>query len=375
MEEKTDLVAGGNIPAGIDRWMLAPLIDEIEVSLFGPGKGECVLVHLGGGKWMVVDSCLDDRKVAAPLAYLESIGVAPDAIELVVASHWHDDHIGGLGQVVKAATHARFFCSNGLEIDEFFMVVAAAAQRPMMQSTSGVSEFGAVIEVLESRSTPLGWAMVDRILHSTASVKVHSLSPSDMAVTESRRLISAAWASQQSAATRLAVPRPERNPSAIVLHVQIGAVSLLLCSDLETDRDPAMGWLAVVDAHARPTELADFVKVAHHGSGNGHEARVWAEMLGPQPYAALTPYLSGSTPIPRPADIARLRALTPNLFVTRRPGVQRSGRDWRAQKMAEEATNWIASEPRSAGALRFRRPIDASSEWQVSMSGTAEQVA
>ena len=36
-----------------------PRTDELEVSLFGPGVGECVIVHLGAGEWMVVDSCLD----------------------------------------------------------------------------------------------------------------------------------------------------------------------------------------------------------------------------------------------------------------------------------------------------------------------------
>jgi len=35
--------------------------DEIEVSVFGPGYGESILVHLGAGKWVIVDSCRDNK--------------------------------------------------------------------------------------------------------------------------------------------------------------------------------------------------------------------------------------------------------------------------------------------------------------------------
>ena len=32
-----------------------PAPDELEVSLFGRGVGECAVVHLGSGEWLVVD--------------------------------------------------------------------------------------------------------------------------------------------------------------------------------------------------------------------------------------------------------------------------------------------------------------------------------
>src|SRR5262245_58961005 len=53
-----------------------PASDEVEISLFGPGIGECSVVHLGGGQWMVVDSCID-RSTRRPVAleYLAEIGV------------------------------------------------------------------------------------------------------------------------------------------------------------------------------------------------------------------------------------------------------------------------------------------------------------
>jgi glyoxylase-like metal-dependent hydrolase (beta-lactamase superfamily II) len=79
-----------------------PLRDEAEVSVFGPGFGECVVVHIGRGEWVVVDSCLDaesGRPVA--LEYLKQLGVdVATQVSLVIATHWHDDHIWGFRRSV-----------------------------------------------------------------------------------------------------------------------------------------------------------------------------------------------------------------------------------------------------------------------------------
>jgi glyoxylase-like metal-dependent hydrolase (beta-lactamase superfamily II) len=82
-----------------------PKHDEIEVTIFGPGFGECVVIHYGENHWIIVDSCVDSRGVsAAAISYLVSIGVSPaDAVDLILVTHYHSDHIGGL------LNHFRFF--------------------------------------------------------------------------------------------------------------------------------------------------------------------------------------------------------------------------------------------------------------------------
>jgi len=45
---------------------VAPAADEIEVTLFGPGYGEAIAVHLGEGAWLLVDSCIDPESKAPP---------------------------------------------------------------------------------------------------------------------------------------------------------------------------------------------------------------------------------------------------------------------------------------------------------------------
>ena len=69
---------------------LAPEENEIEISLFGPGYGECVVVHLGSDHWVVVDSCIDvESRRPVAVEYLEILGRDPaGAVKCVVASHW-----------------------------------------------------------------------------------------------------------------------------------------------------------------------------------------------------------------------------------------------------------------------------------------------
>ena len=94
-------------------------------------------------------------------------------------------------------------------------------------------------------------------------------------------------------------------------------------------------------------------------------------MLVQDAHAAMTPYLRGKTPLPRPDDIARLTSLTPNAYLTRRPGSPKPKRDHRAQRMAKQVTGWMAALPTSTGSLRFRRPIHDAGDWSVDLSGTA----
>ncbi|MES9934905.1 MAG: hypothetical protein ABW153_00595, partial [Sedimenticola sp.] len=69
-----------------------PSSDEIEVCLFGPGYGEAIAVHLGEGKWITVDSCIEpSTKTPAILHYFQEIGVSLGDVQTIIASHWHDD--------------------------------------------------------------------------------------------------------------------------------------------------------------------------------------------------------------------------------------------------------------------------------------------
>ena len=100
---------------------IPPQSDEFELSLFGPGVGECIVVHIGDGQWVVIDSCLGpETKQPVALSYLNSLGIdIAHSVSVVIVTHWHDDHMEGGATLLDAATNAIFCCSIALRKDEF----------------------------------------------------------------------------------------------------------------------------------------------------------------------------------------------------------------------------------------------------------------
>jgi glyoxylase-like metal-dependent hydrolase (beta-lactamase superfamily II) len=110
----------------------APAPDELEISILGPGFGETVLLHLDSDRWINVDSCIDaPSDQPAALGYLDAIGVSRSSVELVIATHWHADHIRGLATIVAECAQAQLCCSNALNNREFLAIANLYAELPV----------------------------------------------------------------------------------------------------------------------------------------------------------------------------------------------------------------------------------------------------
>ena len=298
-----------------------PSAGEFEASIFGPGVGECIVLHLGAGKWMVVDSCLS-ATTGGPVAleYLGALGVdVQKDVVAVVVTHWHDDHTSGTSDVLRACDSAAFFCSAALGKREFFQLVAGASQLQLKaKQGSGVDEMKLVFDVLKKRRSRSGgrtltpdYALANTIVFRSASSEppcvVEALSPSSASVT--RGMLSFA---PKLLAPKKRLPNPGPNELSMVLHVQFGEVAALLGADLEVGSSDAVGWRAIVRNIRNPSGKATIVKVAHHGSLGADHGAAWDALVLDNAHAAVTPF--NSSRLPRPADVERLRARTPHLF-------------------------------------------------------------
>lgn len=272
--------------------LAGPRPDEIEVSLLGPGYGESIVVHMGGGEWMVVDSCTGRDGEPAALDYLDRIGVDPrSAVKMIVATHWHDDHTMGMGRMVEECTSARFCCAAALRDKELLAVVDGLAGKTGFQMSNGAREIRAVFSRLAERGTPPVWAMASRRVFQSAKCAVWSLSPGDETVERFLRSIGSLISTQQVSPRRVLPPSP--NELSIVLWVEcLGAIALL-GADLEKS-----GWTAVVGEPTRPGGRASVFKVPHHGSVTADAPEVWHRMLEPEPFAVLAPWRRGGQGAP-----------------------------------------------------------------------------
>jgi len=303
-----------------------PAPDEVEVSIFGPGRGESILLHLGEGQWIVVDSCIDQADGSIPaLVYLDSIGVDPSvAVKLVVGTHAHDDHIAGLARVVQVCSTATFVCSAALSKEEFYALAAADQRVEGLVRHSSYREYRSIFGITRNRGhlaesrRPLKRAVEELALLdvslSFGHVKVFALSPSHEAVTRAQVKL-AEHATRVGQARQLASADP--NELAVALWIEVGSRRILLGADL-LDGPAQCGWQGVLDWFA-PTTKAELFKVPHHGSPNAHWAPVWTDLLIPNPLELLTPFRAGKTPRPAQADILRLNALTPRAYIVASP--------------------------------------------------------
>lgn len=305
-----------------------PAHDEIEVSLFGPGYGECVLAHLGAGEWLVVDSCVDQRSQRQPaLAYLDAIGVDPGtAVVAVVASHWHTDHVRGISEVVADCVSAEFWVSEALSSSELLLMTRRFG-KDRASKHNPFREFYAVAERLHVRreagetAPPVAVAGARTLLwrrpvgDRDPGCEVLALSPSPTSVQRAWEVL-ADMLPAASDEVPYDLDEPTPNEAAVALLVQVGDARVLLGSDLENSADSERGWSAVLGDPTRPPGSAASFKVPHHGSANAHHDGVWSDMLSPRAWAVLTPFRRGRTPLPRPADLQRLQSLTDRVYLT-----------------------------------------------------------
>ncbi len=346
-----------------------PAHNEIEVSVLGPGVGECIVLHLGGGAWVVIDSCRDRAAgKAAPLAYFETIGVDPaTAVVAVVISHWHDDHVAAAAEVVEACTSARVVCSAALRTPEFIKFVVAG--RRLKTVAGGTSEMAKIFDIIARRrqagARPMGagpdWTLENQIIWrrpasaALPSAELHALSPSAAALSLAMREFGQALPKADNSPKRNVV-RQQPNHVAVALWASIGNTNIILGSDLENTPDASTGWKAVVASDRRPPGTAACFKIPHHGSPTGHNPDIWTTLVARDAFAVITPYRRCN--LPSDGDIARVRAATRRVFMTAPTRPSRPPRrDAIVERMTNRANRGVLDG--RVGRVSIRAPVEA----------------
>lgn len=359
--------AGVRIVTGTDQ---PPRNDEFEVTLFGPGYGESIVLHVGGGAWVIVDSCLGAERLPSALAYLKRIGLDPaQSVHLVVATHWHDDHIRGIAELVETCGNADFYCASALCRKEFLAVVDALERRHLTVAGSGVREIHRVFSWLKQTASGPKHAIANRRILVRNACAIWSLSPDDEAFRDFLKSVGSRISGAGQPKQR--VPTLSPNEAAVALWVDAGNFSVLLGSDLAQQ-----GWRRILASRERPAGRASVFKVPHHGSEDAHEQEVWKQMLVPGPVAVLTPWRRGRGRLPLPRDVRRLRSHTADVYATAKSRLSRSstGRPT-VERTLRESGSELRRMPAPQGCIRLRRPLAAQGGWAIETLGSAYRLA
>ena len=337
--------------------------------MFGPGYGESIVVHLGYGDWLIVDSCLNELKKPAPTAYLEGLGVSLNNVKYVAVSHWHDDHTKGISKVVEQCSGARVGISSVFTLREAKQFVSAYSGLAA-ELSRGTKELYDVIKNHHKRIEPLS---INRVALTGGGVDfsyaVTALSPTDGFFLSAQYYFLGSLPVLGGGSPLKEAPSFLPNNEAVAIHIKIGDLCILLGSDLETDHQ---GWTALV-AHPEIQKLpkAEIYKVAHHGSLTAECPQVWDSLLVKErPISLLTPFNRGRKKLPSQEDRERIigRSKQAHISSTRSTRAQMdSGLAKRLEKIGS------APVPLNAGygMVRARRTITAPAEWSIDHFGNA----
>ena len=306
------------------------------------------------------------------LTYLRNLGLDPaDVVRLIVATHWHDDHIRGMAALVAVCEDAMFCCSSILDTREFKALAGTAEASSTTRMSSGVRELVNTRSLLSERASTPRYAHADGLILSDNDVKVWSLSPADSIFDVFLQRMARMVEGSDGYRGRLTTIEP--NDTSVVLLIEVGDTAVLLGGDLEQ-----RGWLAILESNRQVDTKASVFKVPHHGSEDAHEERVWTEMLSEGLVAILTPWWLAGRYLPTPDGVARMLRFTDEVYITAEPGrspsrVARS-RDRAVDRAIREGGSTLRSVEFTSGIVRLRKNMNSSEQWRVERFGTAQRL-
>jgi beta-lactamase superfamily II metal-dependent hydrolase len=216
----------------------------VQVILLGPGFGESVLVRVPGNPpgWLVADSFLSDRRGSARsgvLDVLEQLEAEPD---LVLLTHPHADHSGGMAALVEQFNSRAAF--GVLQVD-----FATSTSARVRRAAEGV-ETAAALRALTLVQPANRWDL-NGPARELGEGTVTVLHPSAMRLGQLLAMKSIG---------------PNRFSSALLIEWR--GRSILLGADLERPE-----WASLLPAGR--LQVCNPVKVPHHGSAGAFD-KAWA---------------------------------------------------------------------------------------------------
>ena len=222
--QRTRRLAAGGIGAAlvVSLWLVlasGPAM-PLRVSVLDVGQGDAILIEAADGSRLLVDGGADPDLLVRRLD--ERIPIWDRRIDLVVLTHPHEDHAGGLAGLVPRYRVGRI-------------------------AETGVTGDGAGVRELHQVADRLG---IGRL----------RLSQGDAFRLGAGR-VDVLWPPRADVGATAPTTNREVNDTSLVLAIGVGSQRVLLMGDLEADRDGQL--LAAIGDLGQPWDL---LKVAHHGS-------------------------------------------------------------------------------------------------------------
>jgi beta-lactamase superfamily II metal-dependent hydrolase len=295
----------------------------LNLVVFGPGRGEAMVLVLPDGTVGVVDGCREPSSPATgrgdPVrGFLDSLEAQspkrPLRLGFVCLTHPHDDHYGGLGRLLGAYKDRIDSVWSVLESGERYAEPllkyieanrSGSSRTPDLEDVKGLQRFlHAISHVTEPRHTEFEYLSRKKLLFELKlaqhPLQVWGCAPLDKDLRRAHEeLVQALRTLERGDKPGVSF---DPNITSGVLHIKWYKSGILLGGDLVRGKGRYQGWDAVANDISGSVQV---VKVSHHASAEAHHEALWRR-LGAR-LAIVTPFkdADGTQP-PRPEQISRL---------------------------------------------------------------------
>lgn len=335
-----------------------PENNEIEVSVFGNGCGECVVIHLSNNEWIIVDSFCNSNKYPIALQYLNdlSVNISQD-VKKIIASHWHDDHVRGLSQIVDECKEAKFVASQACGVKEFLKLCRIYDKNVQQASPSGVCELSKIFKILLNNNRIPQRAVADRHLLQTNNVNIIALSPSDYTVESFLQQVACNLPKEGESQTNIL---RFTNDPCVVLWIEIDDIKILLGSDLEFTLSSEAGWDNILNnLNVNLTNKADIYKIPHHGSITADKEQLWDKLISNDAITVMSPFKKGNVFLPGTIDVERILKKERESYISlsHKQLNKKVKRDNKIDRLIKEHIEFITPMNNVVGQVRIRKKL------------------
>ncbi|MDX2306346.1 MAG: MBL fold metallo-hydrolase [Microscillaceae bacterium] len=361
---------------------MIPNIAEINLIGTGGGYGESLIIHVGNNEWIIVDSCYNpDTKKSLPLELLVKKEVELNSVKLIVCTHWHDDHIRGISEILEKCEQAIFSFARANDLKKFLQFVSLDYEKlNKIGSNSSTKEFNKCLEILKTRTLPAKLSEKDKLLYSTKYndlfIEIHSLSPSDYSSQLFDVEISSLITEFGQPNQKMVIQSP--NDRSVVLLLKLGYHNILLGADLEVCSDSNRGWLDITrnSEVVKISEKSRYFKIPHHGSQNGFHQEIWDNLVEILPISTITPW-NKKKKLPPNEMVERYKKMSKELYITTPTDVSK-----KPKKRTNRVTKIIKQFNSSVQEIKYRYGLisctidisDKNSIWKTTLEGTSCKV-
>jgi len=361
-----------------------PLPYEAEVTLLGTGGGygESVLLKVGIDEWIIIDSCIDPyTKKPLPLQYLEELGVPLEKVRLVICTHWHNDHIIGISQILASCLNAKFVFSRITDLKKFLYLCGLDSQKTSKGSVTSTEEFLNCIKIVAGRRDYFFTAEADKKIYRSIvrpinlEFELYALSPSPKVIEDFTGEISTLIT--EYGQRNNAIINKSPNDKSVALLLKFGNTRVILGADLEIGRDENEGWRhIVINSLVCDDHRSSIFKIPHHGSENGYLQEVFMNLINEDGILKIAPFARHNLPTDNMIDVFSTHSN--HLYLTSKNSISQKpkNRDKGIAKIAELACKNLREVKFSYGVIQSRiQYTNNLASWVTLTHGAAFQYA